>query len=165
MKISTASAGKLTRSFAASALVLALIFPRLLHAREPLPRRLLRTLQIGVPQDLSVGQIRKIAESNDTDYTTEVLARSALLVLQQDEPKLISYQELFDTLLSHLVSDGSPFQPLPGLPSFRAKETVMAMAYAMVMSGGQDRAIDILEKHAFTGSRYKQAAIPARIVS
>jgi hypothetical protein len=128
-------------------------------AREPLPRRLLRTIQIGTPQDISVEQIRKIAESNDTDYTTAMLARSALLVLRQDEPKLISYDELLDNLLSHLVSDGTPFQPLTSLPDFRAKETLMTMVYAMVMSGNQERAVDILEKHAFTGSKYKQGVV------
>ena len=105
------------------------LFFRALHAcasaRETIAQRLLRTIQIGVPQDITVEEIRKIAESNDTDYTTEILARSALVVLRQDEPKLISYEELFDNLLNRLVSDGSPFQPLAALPGFRGKETVL----------------------------------------
>jgi hypothetical protein len=124
-----------------------------------LPQCLRRTIQIGVPQDISIDEIRKVAESNDTDYTTEILARSALLVLRQDEPKLIPYDELLDSLLNHLVSDGTPFQPLPSLPSFRGKETVFTMVYAMVMSGNQERVIDILERHSLTGSKYKQAVV------
>jgi hypothetical protein len=138
---------------------LACIFPIRASARETLPQRLLRTIQIGAPQDISIDEIRKVAESNDTDYTTAILARSALLVLRQDEPKLIAYDELLDTLLNHLVSDGTPFQPLPSLPSFRGKETVFTMVYAMVMSGNQERVIDILERHSLTGSRYKQAIV------
>jgi hypothetical protein len=143
----------------AAIIFLSASFPVCSAARESIPQRLLRTIQIGAPQDITVEQIRKIADSNDTDYTTEMLARSALVVLHQDDPKLISFGELFDTLLSHMVSDGSPFQPLPNLPNFRAKETVFTMAYAMVMSGNQEQAVDILAKHSLTGSRYKQAVV------
>lgn len=128
-------------------------------ARETIAQRLLRTVQIGVPQDITVEQIRKIADSNETDYTTEMLARSALVVLQKDDPKLISYDELFDNLLNRLVDDGTPFQPLAGLPGFRGKETVFTMAYALVMSGNQDRAVEILGKNSLTGGRYKQAVV------
>jgi hypothetical protein len=150
---------KLTLAFTATAFLIAISLPGHLDAREALPRRLLRTIQIGVPQDITVEQIHKVAESNDTDYTTALLARSALLVLGQSEPNAISYDELLDSVLNHLVSDGTPFQQLPSLPDFRGKETVMAMVYAMVMSGNQERAVDILEKHSLTGSRYKQAVV------
>lgn len=138
---------------------LAICLPVCYAARESVPQRLLRTVQIGVPQDITVQQIHTIADSNDTDYTTEMLARSALLVLHQDDPKLISFDELFDSLLSHMVSDGSPFVGIVSLPNFRAKETVFTMVYAMVMSGNQERAVDILEKQSLTGSRYKQAVV------
>ncbi len=122
-------------------------------------RRLLRTIQVGAPQDITVEQIQKIAESDDTDFTTAVLARSALLVLQHDDTKLISYSELFESVLNRLVNDGSPYQPLAGLPNFRGKETLFAMVYAMVMSGQQELAVDILAKHSLTGSRYKQGVV------
>jgi hypothetical protein len=128
-------------------------------AAESMQQRLLRTVQIGAPQDISVEQIRKIADNNDSDYTTEILARSALVVLQHDDSKLIPFTELLDDLLSHLVSDGTPFKPLTTLPNFRGKETVFTMVYALVMSGNQDRAVDILEKHSLTGSRYKRAVV------
>lgn len=129
------------------------------NGAESVQRRLLRTIQVGAPQDITLEQIRKIADSNDTDYTTEMLARSGLLVLQHDDAKLIPYTELLDGVLSHLVSDGTPFQPLAALPNFRGKETVFTLVYAMVMSGNQERAVDILEKHSLTGSRYKQAVV------
>lgn len=106
----------------AMAILVAVFLPAPLFAHEPVPRRLLRTIQIGVPQDISVEEIRKIAENDDTDYTTAILARSALLVLGQNESKLISYEELLDNLLAHLISDGTPFQPLASLPEFREKK-------------------------------------------
>lgn len=152
--------GRLTRVAMAGAAIFILLFPPLnANARESVQRRLVRTIQIGTPQDITVEQIRKIAESDETDYTTEMLARSALVVLQQDDPKLISYDELLDSLLTKLVSDGSPYQPIPSLPSFRGKETAFTMVYALVMSGQQERAVDILERHAMSGSRYKQAVV------
>lgn len=135
------------------------LFPLPASAREAVAQRLLRTIQIGAPQDITLDQIHRIAASNDADYTTEVLARSALVVLHQDDAKLIPYTELLDNHLSHLVSDGTPFKPLPELPNFRGKETLFVMVYAMVMSGNQERAVDILEKHSLTGSRYKQAVV------
>jgi hypothetical protein len=88
-----------------------------------------------------------------------MLARSALLVLHQDDPKLISFEELLDAVLNHIVDDGTPFTPLTDLPNFRAKETVFTMVYAMVMSGNQDQAVEILARHSLTGSRYKQAVV------
>ena len=141
------------------ALLAVCFLPARANARESVPQRLLRTIQIGVPQDITVDEIRKIADSNGTDYTTEILARSALVVLQHDDTKLIPYTELFDNLLSRLVSDGAPFQPLPSLPGFRGKETLFTMTYAMVMSGNQGTAVEILARHSLTGSRYKQAVV------
>ena len=126
---------------------------------ESLQRRLLRTIQVGASQDISVEQIRKVAENNGTDYTTEILARSALIVLQKDNAKLITYSELLENVLNHLVSDGTPFVTHEGLPNFRGKETVFTMVYALVMSGNQERAVDILEKQSLTGGHYKQAVV------
>jgi hypothetical protein len=147
-------------SLTALALLLAfLAAPVGTAARDTVPQRLLRTVQIGAPQGLSVDQIKKIAKSSDTEYTTEMLARSALLVLHEDNLGLISYNELLDGVLNHLVRDGNAFQPPPGLPEFRGKETVFAMVYAMVMSGNQEQAIGILGNHLLTGSEYKQAVV------
>lgn len=152
--------GRLTRVAAAAAGIFFLLFsPLSAKARESVQRRLVRTIQIGAPQDITVKQIREIAESNETDYTTEMLARSALVVVNQDDAKLIPYDELLDGLLTKLVSDGTPFQAIPSLASFRGKEIVFTMVYALVMSGQQERAVEILERQAMTGSRYKQAVV------
>jgi hypothetical protein len=128
-------------------------------APDTIPQRLLRTVQIGAPQGLTVDQIKKIAANQRTEYATEILARSALLVLQQDTPGLISYNELFDSLLNHLVRDGNGFPPPAGLPDFRGKETLFAMTYAMVMSGNEEQAVNILGPHLWNGSQYKQAVV------
>jgi len=128
-------------------------------AHESIPQRLLRTLQIGAPQDLTIAQIRKIAANQQTEYATEILARSALLVLHEDNLGLVPYNELFDSVLNHLVRDGNAFQPPPGLPDFRGKETVFAMTYAMVMSGQQEQAVSLLGPHLWNGSEYKHAVV------
>ncbi len=127
--------------------------------RESIPQRLLRTVQIGAPQGLTVAQIKKIAANQQTAYTTEILARSALLVLHEDNLGLVPYNELFDSVLNHLVRDGNAFQPPSGLPDFRGKETVFAMTYAMVMSGAQEQAVGILGPHLWNGSEYKHAVV------
>ena len=128
-------------------------------AHESIPQRLLRTVQIGAPQDLTVAQIKKIAANQQTEYTTEILARSALLVLHEDNLGLVPYNELFDSVLNHLVRDGNAFQPPPGLPDFRGKEAVFAMTYAMVMSGNQEQAVSVLGPHLWNGSQYKHAVV------
>jgi hypothetical protein len=128
-------------------------------AREPLKRRLLRTIQIGAPQDVTLAEITRIAEDANSKYLDNILARSALLVLQKDDSKLVSYTELFGGVLNNLVHDSNAFPPLPDLPDFRGKETVFTMVYAMVMSGNQERATDVLEQNLLTGSKYKQALV------
>lgn len=128
-------------------------------SRESIPQRLLRTIQIGAPQGLTVDQIKKIAANQQTEYTTDILARSALLVLHQDNLGLVPYNELFDGVLNHLVRDGNSFQPPPGLRDFRGKETVFAMTYAMVMSGQQEQAVSVLGPHLWNGSMYKHAVV------
>jgi hypothetical protein len=127
--------------------------------REPLERRLLRTIQIGAPQDVTVAEIKRIAENPNGKYIDNLLARSALLVLQQDIPKLVSYDELLGSVLNNLVRDSNAFPTLPALPDFHGKETVFTMIYAMVMSGNQERVTDILEKNILTGGEYKQAVV------
>jgi hypothetical protein len=127
--------------------------------REPPERRLLRTIQIGAPQDITVGEINRIAENPNSKYIDNILARSALLVLQQDNPKLVPYDEVLDSVLNNLIRDSNAFPTLPALPDFRGKETVFTMVYAMVMSGNQERVTNVLEKHLLTGSKYKQAIV------
>jgi hypothetical protein len=145
----------------AFSLVLSLFAPPI-HAspfHEPLQRRLLRTIQIGTPQDITLAEISRIAENPNSKYIDAILARSALLVLQHANPKLTSYDELFVSVLNNLIRDSNAFPNVPGLPDFYGKETALTMVYAMVMSGQQERVTDILEKNLLTGSEYKQAVI------
>ncbi len=119
---------------------------------------MLRTIQIGAPQDITVAEIKHIAEKPNGKYIDNILAGSALLVLQQDIPKLVPYNEVLDSVLNNLVPDSNAF-PLPALPDFHGKETVFTMVYAMVMSGNQEQVTDVLEKHLLTGGKYKQAVV------
>lgn len=157
MKSSVARTALLTVALALPAALLAA--PACAASRESIPQRLLRTMQIGAPQGLTVAQIQKIAANQQTEYTTEILARSALLVLHEDNLGLVPYNELFDSVLNHLVRDGNAFQPPSGLPDFRGKETVFAMTYAMVMSGQQEQAVSLLGPHLWNGSMYKHAVV------
>jgi hypothetical protein len=133
--------------------------PKSAAAREPLERRLLRTIQVGAPQDVTVAEIKRLADNPNAKYIDAILGRSALLVLQQDDPKLVPYNELLDSVLNNLLPNTNAFPTLPPLPDFRGKETVFTMVYAMVMSGNQEAVTDILEKHLLTGGKYKQAIV------
>ncbi|MGA8223107.1 MAG: hypothetical protein WB780_15770 [Candidatus Acidiferrales bacterium] len=126
---------------------------------DSLERRLLRTVQIGSPQGVSLAHIKKIADDTNSKYIDAILARSALLVLQQNSQDLSAYEDLLDSVLNNLVTESNAFPPLSALPQFRGKETVLTMVYAMVMSGNQERLTDILEKHLLTGSKFNQAVV------
>jgi hypothetical protein len=120
--------------------------------------RLLRTIQIGVPQDFTADQIRAIVQEPKTTYLTHMLARSALQVLQLDHPEWESFENLLSSVLNTPLASGNEYPQPPGLRSgFGGKELVFTMVYALVMSGKQQRAVDILEQHLWTGSQYKQA--------
>ncbi|HKC72143.1 MAG TPA: hypothetical protein VKB60_10995, partial [Terriglobales bacterium] len=130
-----------------------------LQAEEPIQARLLRTVQIGAPQGLTDVQIKAIVEDPKTDFATFFLARSALLVLHE-EVKGESFDNLLTRVLNTPLASGNEYPQPPGLQAgFGGKELVFTMVYAMVMSGQQERAVDLLEKHLFTGSYYKQAVV------
>src|SRR5690242_3196094 len=129
---------------------------------ETLNPKLLRTAQIGAPQGIGVSEIKKVAaDSNHYDAHTIALARSALLVLGEDRGiKVASPDELLDSLLNNISHDTESVLPAPGLPAgFGDKEAVLTLAYALVMSGQQERVTNDLERHLFLGSQYKQAVI------
>jgi hypothetical protein len=128
-------------------------------AAETLQARLLRTTQIGVPQDVEPDEIERVARDPNGDYVSTMLARSALVVLRRDDPGLVPFDELFDGVLGRLVASGNSFPSPPGLPDFRGKELVFTMLYAMVMSGGEERAVDVLARHLLIGSKYAQGIV------
>lgn len=132
--------------------------PETMAQAETLGRRLLRTVQLGAAQGLSVDLIRQVADDANGGYETVILARSALLVLHRDtEARRIAYLELLDRVLNNLARGASAYQLVPDLPEAHGKDLALIMVYALVMSGNQERATGLLEKHLSTGSAYKQA--------
>ncbi|HYL96932.1 MAG TPA: hypothetical protein VET69_14100 [Terriglobales bacterium] len=130
-----------------------------MRAEESVQARLLRTVQLGAPQGISGAQIKVMVEDPKTDFATFFLARSALLVLHE-EVKGEGFDNLLTRVLNTPLASGNEYPQPPGLQSgFGGKELVFTMVYAMVMSGQQEHAVDLLEKHLFTGSYYKQAVV------
>lgn len=152
------------RGFPATILIGFLSVRALAFAGDPddLNLRLLRTTQIGVPQGLTVAGIKNIAADNNRyDAYTQTLARSALLVLGEDNVKsLVSVDEVLDAALNNATSQSAGLGDARGLPAgFAAKESIFTLVYAFVMGGQQERVTSDLERHLFTGSAYKQAIV------
>ena len=130
-----------------------------MRAEESVQSRLLRTVQLGAPQGITNAQIKAMVEDPKTDFVTFFLARSALVVLHE-EVKGEGFDNLLTRVLNTPLASGNEYPQPAGLqPGFGGKELVFTMVYAMVMGGQQDRAVDILEQHLFSGSYYKQAVV------
>jgi hypothetical protein len=121
-------------------------------AEEPTVQApLLRTVQIGTAQGLSEAQIRAIVLDPNTGYLTFFLARSALLILRKEDPQWEKFDSLLSRVLSTPLDSGNEYPQPGGLRAgFGGKELAFTMVYAMVMSGRQDGAVDVLEQHLFT---------------
>jgi hypothetical protein len=117
-------------------------------------------VQIGTPQDITAEEISRIASDANSDYVISNLARAALMVLHKDPPRAMPFDELLDRALNTMVRDGNGNAQPSGLAAgFERKELVFTLVYAMVMSGNQEKAVDALEKHLWSGSRYKHAVV------
>lgn len=122
--------------------------------------RLLQTIQIGVPQGITIEQIRGIVENPKATYLDVMLARSALVTLQQDNPKSEKFENLLSRVLNSPLNSGNEYPQPAGLQSgYDGKELAFTMVYAMVMGGQQEQATDILEQHLAGGSNYNQAVV------
>jgi hypothetical protein len=122
--------------------------------------QLLRTVQIGAPQEITAEQITAIVQDRHAAYLDVMLARSALVVLHQDNPEWEKFDSLLSTVLNSALNSGNVYMQPPDLhQGFGGKELVFAMVYALVMSGQQERAVDILEQHLFGGGQLKQAIV------
>jgi len=125
-----------------------------------LTSQLLRTVQIGTTQGISTGQITAIVQKGRASYLDVMLARSALVVLHRDNPEWERFDSLVSSVLNSALNSGNVYPQPPDLQAgFGGKELVFTMVYALVMSGQQERAVDILEQHLSTGSRLKQAIV------
>jgi hypothetical protein len=146
--------------FIASVIVLLLASTASRGDDLPLTPQLLRTVQIGTTQGISTGQITAIVQQGRASYLDVMLARSALVVLHRDNPEWEKFDNLLSSVLNSALNSGNVYPQPPDLPAgFGGKELVFTMVYALVMSGQQERAVDILEQHLFTGSRLKQAVV------
>lgn len=129
---------------------------------EPAEARLLRTPQIGSPQGITVDEILAFAHGNQADYTGHLLARAALTVLGEDRgfPDW-PLARLLQRTLTQLQDGPTPAYGLPdGLPGgFRGEHLVLATVYALVVSGQQRQAIDVLEAQLASGSKFKRGVI------
>jgi hypothetical protein len=122
--------------------------------------QLLRTVQIGTPEGITAEQITAVVKNGHSTYLDMMLARSALVALYRDDPKWESFDNLLSSVLNSALNSGNVYrQPRDLHAGFGGKELVLTMVYALVMSGQQERAVDILEQHLFNGSQVKQAIV------
>jgi hypothetical protein len=122
--------------------------------------RLLRTVQLGAPQGITAEQIAAIVQDPSTSYLSQILGRSALLVLGRDNPQWGPFENLLSSALNTKLTSGNEYpQPSDLHAGFGGKELVFTMVYAMVMAGQQERAVSILDPHLWLGSRYNQAVV------
>ncbi len=127
---------------------------------ESLTPRLLRTVQIGSPQDITAEQITALVQNGHAAYLDVMLARSALVVLHHDNPEWEKFDNLLSSVLNSALNSGNVYpQPRDLHTGFDGKELVFTMVYALVMSGQQESAIGILEQHLSNGSQLKQAVV------
>jgi hypothetical protein len=145
------------RPAVALALGLVLLAPAAVGA-EPVERRLLRTIQIGTPQDLTVDEIVAFAKGDKADFLGHVLARSALLVLGRDAgfadwpvPRLL------ERVLNQLQRSSHAYHLPPEVPAgFGGEELVFTAVYALVVSGQADRAVDVLEQSVKSDNPFRR---------
>ena len=105
-------------------------------------------------------QITVLVQNGHATYLDTMLARSALVVLHRDNPAWESFDNLLSSVLNSALNSGNVYpQPRDLHAGFGGKELVFTMVYALVMTGHQERAVDILEQHLFNGSQLKQAIV------
>lgn len=120
--------------------------------------QLIRTIQIGSLQGISLGEVYDIALDDRTEYHEHVLARAALAVLGKEGTQFEAWplSRLLDRSLQQLV----PGQLNSVKPAgFRNEHTIYTLAFAMVMAGQQEALIKVLEQHLNTRISFKRAVI------
>ena len=136
-------------------------FARLGFAQnETLTLRLLQSVQLGVPQGITIEQMHALVDDPGAMYLDVMLARSALFELGSDDPQWERFDKVLSSVLNGTLNSGNEYPTVYDLsPGFDGKELVFTMVYAMVMAGQQDHAVDILEPHLWNGSRLSQAIV------
>jgi hypothetical protein len=128
---------------------------------ETLTLRLLRSVQLGVPQGMTLEQMHAVVDDPGSTYLDVMLARSALSELHRDDdPQWERFDKVLSSVLNSTLNSGNEYPAVHDLsPGFDGQELVFTMVYAMVMAGQEDRAVDILEPHLWNGSRLSQAVV------
>lgn len=123
--------------------------------------RLVRTIQIGAAQDIAVDDIRAYALGSEASYAGHVLARSALLVLDEDRGfSGWPAARLLDRTLTQLQQQSHHFAGTQAAAiDLPAEHLVFTSVYAMVMAGQADAAVEVLERHTAQGSDYKRDVV------
>lgn len=141
-------------------LSLLLLVPGTVSA-EPMQLRLLRTIQTGTLQELHVAEIIQYAKGDEASYLGHLLARSALLVLGKDEgfPDW-PVTRLLDRTLNQLQRRSHAYHLPSQVPAgYGGEDLVFTIVYALVTAGKTEDAIDVLEHHLDSGSRYKRGVV------
>ena len=139
--------------------VLLLFFLAGTAAAESIESRLIRTIQIGVPQQITADEILAYANDSETGYTGHVLARSALVRIGQDRgfPDW-PLTRLLDRSLTQLQRYTHHIRMPEDIPrGFGGEHLIATLTYALVMSGQQDEAVKILARHSQSRSNFKRA--------
>lgn len=123
--------------------------------------RLLRSIQLGVPQGITPEQMHAVVDDPGSTYLDVMLARSALFELgRDDDPQWERFGKVLSSVLNGTLNSGNEYPTVYDLsPGYDGKELVFTMVYSMVMAGQQDHAVDILEPHLWSGSQFSQAVV------
>lgn len=127
-------------------------------ATEPVPLLLLRTIYVGAPQ-LPVAEIQRYAKDGRTAFYGHVLARSALLVLDEKSewtpPQSV---ELLERSFELLDSAQSSMFVENGLPAGLGTDDVLfALVYALTQSGLGDQAVSVAVRQLDSGNDFTRA--------
>lgn len=124
---------------------------------ESIELRLLRTVQIGVSQSLTLDEIAAYARDDSKPYEGLVLANAALYVL--DAPPRTPMEFSLGYVLDRLPYRIETFASPPGMPhEFDGETLAWTLVYAMVLKGDSEKALDVLEKH-LSGSRFARSVV------
>lgn len=126
--------------------------------QEPTALRLLRTVFVGAPQ-LPVPEIHSYIKDGRTEFYGYVLARSALMVLnenhdwtvQQSNQLLERNLELLDTAQASLFAEDGMHR------GFGTDDVLFTLVYAMVQSGQGEQAPNVLAKYLDAKSDFTRA--------
>ncbi len=131
-------------------------------AAEPISWRLIRTIQTGVAQEVSLAEIVAYAKADATPYSGHVLAKAALLTLGAGNAASPGWPtlKLLDRSLSQLQQNSHDRLADAGLPAgFDGAQLIFTAVYALVMTGSEEDAVDVLARHLESPDEYKRGVV------